>query len=905
MKIDFYLRFRTKFGESLSITGNAEELGNNELLQALPMQFLNEEFWFASIEVDPKIASGLHYQYVFTNDNGEVIKEGEKQREVSLISLNQQQVIFIDTWNAPGAFENAFYTAPFKEVFFTQKTNFKPVKPNKVTHIFKVKAPLLNSNEAICLVGNDEALRNWQTAAPVILEKQGSWWVGAIDLADTNFPVVYKYGVFDTKQGTFIRYESGDNRSLHATPNEALTIVQDGFANLPNNTWKGAGVAIPVFSLRTNNSFGVGEFADIKLLADWASNTGFKLLQLLPVNDTTATHTWQDSYPYAAISAFALHPLYINLSKVAGKKFAAALKPLSKKQKQLNSLPEVDYEAVMQFKMQMLREIYAMDEKSFLQESEYKAFFIDNAHWLKPYAAFCLLRDKYGTADFNQWKTHSVFSEADVDRLASTKNKSSKEIRFWYFVQYHLHLQLKEAVAYAHKKGLVIKGDIPIGIYRNGVDAWVAPELYHMDNQAGAPPDDFAVKGQNWGFPTYNWKRMQEDNFEWWRKRFHQMSNYFDAFRIDHILGFFRIWSIPLNAVEGILGRFVPALPIHVSEFGERSIWFDYDRYCKPYITDAVINQLFGELAETVKASYLDSNETTGRYDLKEAFADQHKIQEHFDTLDKNEENDRLRAGLFDLVTNVILFEHPDSDSQSFHFRISIANITSYQHLDDASKAKLYELYIDYFYRRQDEFWKIEALGKLPALKEATEMLICGEDLGMVPHSVPEVMQNLGILSLEIQRMPKNIQTEFFHPKDAPYLSVITPSTHDMSTLRGWWEEDRNKTQRFYNTILETQGEAPAHCDPWISRAILLQHLYAPAMWSIFQLQDLFGISEKLRRDNPVEERINQPANPKHYWRYRMHIPLEQLIKEQDFNNELKDYLKHSHRSHESILSNV
>ena len=185
---------------------------------------------------------------------------------------------------------------------------------------------------------------------------------------------------------------------------------------------------------------------------------------------------------------------------------------------------------------------------------------------------------------------------------------------------------------------------------------------------------------------------------------------------------------------------------------------------------------------------------------------------------------------------------------------------------------------------------------KLPALKDATNMLICGEDLGMVPHSVPEVMQQLGILSLEIQRMPKNPQTEFFHPKDAPYLSVITPSSHDMSTIRGWWEENREKTQRFYNQILGEHGTAPYFCEPWVNRAVILQHLYSPAMWAVFQLQDILGMNEKLRREDPSEERINNPANPNHYWNYRMHIPLEQLIKEKDFNKELKDYITNSGR---------
>jgi 4-alpha-glucanotransferase len=708
--------------------------------------------------------------------------------------------------------------------------------------------------------------------------------------------VAYKYGIYDLKKEAFVRFEEGDNRVLHYDiPADKRIVVHDGFLRVPNNTWKGSGIAIPVFSLRSANSFGVGEFADLKLLVDWARETGIKMVQILPVNDTSATYSWKDSYPYAAISAFALHPIYINLQKVGGKKHSHIIKALSKKQKQLNGLPEIDYEQVIQFKINVLKELFELDDMSFLKEKEYETFFADNKSWLIPYAAFCFLRDKYSTSDFSKWKTHSQYNKDEVERLTTNKSKQFRFIAFYYFVQYHLHLQLKEATDYAHKKGIAVKGDIPIGIYRYGCDAWTAPELYNMDMQAGAPPDDFTIKGQNWGFPTYNWKKMEEDQFDWWRQRFHQMSNYFDAFRIDHILGFFRIWSIPVSSVEGILGRFIPALPIYVHEFGERGIWFDYDRLCKPYITDAFLQSVFSEHVEFVKDHFLTANEREG-YDLKEDFDTQQKVDEYFALQDASDSNAFIRQGLFDLITNVILFEEPGSNQQRFHFRILVDSTYSFQQLNDSDRYKLKELYVDYFYRRQDEFWKKEALKKLPALKDATNMLICGEDLGMVPHSVPEVMQQLGILSLEIQRMPKNPQTEFFHPKDAPYLSVITPSSHDMSTIRGWWEENREKTQRFYNQILGEHGTAPYFCEPWVNRAVILQHLYSPAMWAVFQLQDILGMNEKLRREDPSEERINNPANPNHYWNYRMHIPLEQLIKEKDFNKELKDYITNSGR---------
>jgi 4-alpha-glucanotransferase len=462
-------------------------------------------------------------------------------------------------------------------------------------------------------------------------------------------------------------------------------------------------------------------------------------------------------------------------------------------------------------------------------------------------------------------------------------------------MQYHLHLQLKDAAEYAHKHGIILKGDIPIGVYRYGCDTWVEPELYHLEMQAGAPPDDFAVKGQNWGFPTYNWEKMAADGFEWWHKRFVQMSNYFDAFRIDHILGFFRIWSIPVHAIEGIMGRFVNSIPVHIVEFDQRGIWFNRERYCQPFINDHVLWELFGPNSEKFKPFLLPSYD--GHYNLKPEFTTQQQVEQHFSILELTEDNKNIKQGLFDLISNVILFEHPGSNGQQFHFRIAIESTTSFRHLEWNTQQQLKDLYVNYFYRRQDHFWMKDAMRKLPALKRSTNMLICGEDLGMVPGCVPDVMKQLGILSLEIQRMPKDSNHEFFHPADAPYLSVITPSTHDLSTIRGWWEEDMGKTQRFFNYQLGQWGEAPKTCEAWINKVIINQHLHSPAMWTIFQLQDFLGMSETIRRPNPHEERINVPAISRHYWKYRMHITLEQLIKEKEFNDEVKEYIITSGRS--------
>lgn len=896
MTIHFYLRYHTQMGQQINLHRIIEESGEKKS-DVILMQYLNTEFWHTEVEQASIKGTTINYHYSVTNTAGEEFSEGEHDRILEISKTTTGVLECIDTWNFEGAYENAFFTSPFRQVLLADRETKVKIKLLKdPTHIFKVKAPLLNKNEVLCITGSSATFGDWKKNAVLLLAREGNWWVAKVKIPDESFPIHYKYGIYNTKEKQAVKLEGGENRFLHGNAvHHPLTILHDGFARLPNNTWKGSGTAIPVFSLKSKNSFGVGEFADLQLLADWAKEVGLKLIQILPVNDTSATLTSADSYPYAAISAFALHPIYISLAKVAGKKNAAILKPHKRKQKELNDLSEVDYTQVMQLKLSALKEIFMLQKESYLDDPAFYEFFQQNKHWLVPYAAFSILRDRNETADSSQWKLHKIYDKAAIDKFVSPKTKHYDEIFLQYYIQYHLHLQLKEATEYAHKKGIILKGDIPIGVYRHSVETWTSPELFNMDMQAGAPPDDFAVKGQNWGFPTYNWQKMQQDGFAWWRQRFEQMSNYFDAFRVDHILGFFRIWSVPIHAVEGIMGHFVPAIPVHLVEFGERKIWFNHDRYTKPFIDDAVLNNLFGHASEHIKNEYLD-DQGNGNYQLKEVFNTQQKVQEYFDSQVVTENKTAIKIGLYDLISNVIFFKESGSEGTKFHFRIDMEKTLSYNSLDEHTRNQLKDLYINYFYRRQDEFWKKQALQKLPALKASTNMLICGEDLGMVPACVPEIMYQTGILSLEIQRMPKDPTRAFFHPNDAPYMSVITPSTHDMSTIRGWWLEDRNKTQRFFNNELGQWGEAPVNCETWINKAIILQHLYAPSMWSIFQLQDILGMSESLRKENPAEERINIPADPKHFWGYRMHIPLEQLVKEKDFNASLKSYILASGR---------
>ena len=899
MKIHFKISYYTYWGQRILVSGNIPELGNNDLSRALILNYQNPESWEGQIEITGNDALNINYRYLLFNEaTGKYDEEWGNDRNIEPDPTKTDHYFCYDTWNSASSIDNVFLSTPFQDVLFRNNHVSATEQKNttkKYTHIFRVKMPLIQKDETLCVVGDCEALGNWSTNNPVILSKTtDNHWVASVDLTKAKNEVHYKYGICDAKTKQFRYFEAGAD---HIAPihNSKKTIVQlaDGFVRIADNSWKGAGVGLPVFSIRTRNSFGVGDFVDLKLLVEWAEKVGLKLIQVLPLNDTIGTHTDADVLPYAAISAFALNPLFLNLTSIGKLEDSHPLQQVYDiKQTELNSKDLVAFLDVINYKLEYSKALYLQQKDKFLKDKDFKAFFKNNEYWLTPYAAYCVLRDRFGTSDYRQWDEFSIYDSKKIADFSKPGHAHFDDIATNYFIQYYLHVQLSDAAKYAHEHAVVLKGDIPIGVNRNSADTWVNPELFHMDMQAGAPPDMFAIKGQNWELPTYNWDMIEQTGFDWWKKRFAQMSNYFDTFRIDHILGFFRIWQIPTNQIEGIMGYLNPSVPVHINEFAEKGLWFDYNRYCKPYITDSILYDFFGDEMNWVKINCLQI-EDGWYYRLKDTCQTQLAVENLYKD---GQISERVKWGLFDLISNVLFFEVQGSNNTQFYPRFGMQSLRSYRDLDAYSKERMNEIYVDYFFKRQDSNWYQSGMEKLPALKRATNMLICGEDLGMMTDCVTSVMNNLGILSLEVQRAPKSNKIEFFHPADAPYLSVVTPSTHDMSTVRGWWEEDRAVTQRFYNSQLGHWGEAPFFCDWWICRDILLQHLYSPAMWSIFQMQDLLGISDQLRRQNPHDERINVPSNSMYSWRYRMHLNMEELLEKEEFNAELKNHISQAGR---------
>lgn len=819
MTIRFSIHFNTKWGEELLITGSSAELGNHEIANALKLTYIGNSIWVGEIKTSHLKERIISYRYFVKSADGSIYYESGNGRTIAPGSATKE-IVTHDQWQG-NTIMAPFLSAPFSEVFFAKNNApYTQIHKHNNELIIRATIPNIPGNCQILICGNTKSTGEWNVEHAAVMDKiEGLKW-------ETNFNtekqegklLSYKFVIKDNVSGEYI-WEEGENRNLTIPKIQKnnTVIIEHSATNFHSTNPKFAGLAIPVFSLRSKESHGIGDFADLKPMIDWAKKTGQSMIQLLPINDTSAHMSWQDSYPYNCISTQALHPIYLNLTAVGTLSDEKLAKTLKKEGRLLNHKVFIDYEEVWESKMSFLKAIYGEQKEDTLAEPGYYTFTKHNKEWLFPYAAFCVLRDRYKTADFRQWGEHAVFSEDLLNHLTAKTSEYYSDLYFYIFVQYHLHKQMSGVKEYAHANGVALKGDITIGISRNSVEAWQYPGLFNFNQQAGAPPDAFSPQGQNWGFPTYNWEEMEKNNYAWWKNRFTHFSNYFDAYRIDHILGFFRIWEIPTGDNSGLMGHFSPALPLTPDEINNWGI--------------AGVN-----------------------YD-----------------------------GLF--------LEDPYQEGK-FHPMIEGKQSEQYNQLPPATKEAYNKLYHHYFYERHNNLWYRNAMKKLQQLIASTNMLTCGEDLGMLNESVSRCMNNLKILSLELQQMPKKEGTNCGNPQEYPYLSVCTTSTHDCETLRMWLGRQNNE----FSDITGENGEQYFDARPDSCMNVIQENLASPSMFVILPLQDWLSINGKLRNKYADSERINNPANPQHYWRYRMHLDIEDLLEADELNQTIKEMIQKSNR---------
>lgn len=891
MIIHFQLNYLTQWGEHIAveIDGNAN--------QPVALSTEDGQHWETTVKLSDRHAGQLvTYRYSVWRGHHRVRQERGAQRHIIHAESQVEAAYFAnDNWRDLPQ-HNALFSLAFSGDF--GKGHPATASLAKSTYTLRVLCPTLRERGLkLAILGEGKALGAWQPTGAIVFEEvAANHWQLTLDAQQFAKAYDYKFVAVDSN-GKVEEWEGGNNRLL-VVPELAEGVhyfapeIELYFSNIHPRV---AGTAVPVFSLRSEGSQGVGDFGDLKKMVDWAVTTQQKALQILPINDTTITGTWVDSYPYNSISIYAFHPMYVDLREVPKLKNAAQQAQFDKEFRELNALPQVEYDRVNKLKRDYLLLSFRETGKELLKTKEFTAFLDNNAHWLRPYAAFSYLRDKYGTPDFSKWPEHSTYESTQIEKLCAPESKVWESVAYYYYIQYLLHVQLLAASDYARSKGVMFKGDIPIGISRNSVEAWIEPYYFNMNGQAGAPPDAFSANGQNWGFPTYNWEVMKQDGYRWWKRRFAKMAEYFTAYRIDHILGFFRIWEIPSNSVQGLLGQFSPALPMSPEEMGRFGLYFQKDFMTSPFICEDILYRVFGEQSEWVKQTFLEHS----HYDvwsLRPEYATQRAVEAYFNKEGKSLPNaEALKNGVFSLINNV-LFVEDHKQHGMYHPRIAAQQSLIFERLQQHEKDAFNSLYNHYFYERHNQFWYDCAMEKLPELCEAAPMLPCGEDLGMVPDCVPWVMNELQLLSLEIERMPKDPKHEFGHVEWYPERSVCTIGTHDMATFRGWWREDYSQTCRYYYDVLHLGGEVPGDAPGWVCEEVVRRHLNSPSMLAILALQDWFAMDEKLRFADVEGERINVPANPRHYWRYRMHLSIESLLQQTAFNQRVTSLVEQSGR---------
>ena len=476
MKILFHLEYQTTFGEELAV--NIEKDGKTEQHK---MGTLDGYHW--TYELTKAAKTNDHIDYFYSVMRGEEQVRTEwivEPHHLEFTAQKGSRYTVYDHWiDIP---EDAFlYSTAFTDCVAARKVSKSKETSFPKTVRLKVRAPQLRNFERLAILGAGEGLGNWEALRAIeMVEHSANEWVVSLDADKLPQTLEFKFVGLDEVDDVTPLWEEGENRkvSLPKLEKNDVVVYELSQAHFPIYPWKGAGTVIPIFSLRSEGSFGVGDFGDLKMFVDWCDKTKQRVLQVLPINDTTITHTWQDSYPYNSISIYALHPQYTDLRQLPAIKDEQQRLGFEVIRKELNALPQIDYERVNNAKMDYLRVIYQQEGSKMMKTQAFKQFFDQNKEWLVPYAAYCHYRDLYGTATFSEWPDHHTLPAKEREAMTKPSTKIYKEVAFWYFVQFNLDQQMRAAHKYARSKRVILKGDIPIGISRDGVEAWVEPKYF-------------------------------------------------------------------------------------------------------------------------------------------------------------------------------------------------------------------------------------------------------------------------------------------------------------------------------------------------------------------------------------------------------------------------------------------
>lgn len=640
----------------------------------------------------------------------------------------------------------------------------------------------------------------------------------------------------------------------------------------PHGSHRVTGILIPVAALRSRHSAGCGEFADLPALAEWCVAAGLRVIQLLPVNDTGG-----ESSPYSALSAYALHPIYLRITDLpemdrlpsrAANSITVALKQIHADH---DDNARFDYTTLLIEKTNILRTIYEECRGYILKDQTMSQFVADNP-WVREYSVFRALKERNHHRSWLEWDEHRDIDQEGVTRLWEDPDLEHAT-RFFAWLQMRLAEQFLAASKAVADAGIALKGDIPILMNEDSVDAWFNRNVFIRELRAGAPPDMFSDLGQNWGFPIYNWQYLEETDYQWWRERLRQAARYYHAYRIDHVLGFFRIWAVPAANFSGIPGFFWPQTGISREELMQAGLDEGRIRWLsEPHISGEALRQVFGEAANSLEGSILD------RIGTEDLFRFSPDIRGESDLArlgDGSSVTPEQRDWLLAMYRDRALLSMPDGTmAPAWTFR----ECSRYRQLCPPEK-EAFEHLVTAHGENSNALWAEHGRRLLSFMRESTDMLTCAEDLGVVPEAVPRVLAELDVLSLRIPRW-SHYWDQPGQPliplEEYPEASVCAPSVHDTSTMRGWWEKESGREQLWHAT--GQAGPCPSTFDPATARAVFRGLARCSSRILVFQLQDLLSLTPELIHADPDEERINIPGTSNRFnWTWRMPTRIEDL----------------------------
>ncbi|MDR1126690.1 MAG: 4-alpha-glucanotransferase [Treponema sp.] len=652
------------------------------------------------------------------------------------------------------------------------------------------------------------------------------------------------------------------------------------------------GVVVPIGALRGEKSLGVGEFPDLKEFASLAKDMGIGLIQLLPVNDTGF-----ESSPYSALSAFALHPLYVRIGDIpVAASYSKKIKEtFASEEKQ----PRFSHQRILRAKLGLLKEIYATNEESIIKSAEggELAKWIEENPWVKSYAVFRRLKEVNEQKSWKEWEPkYQQVTKEQIEAFWSDESLRADHI-FWVWIQEALDTQFAQAAQAVADAGIILEGDLPILINDDSCDVWAYPEYFHINLSAGAPPDMYSPNGQNWGFPVYNWQKLAKDDYEWWKNRLKAAGKYYKAYRIDHVLGFFRIWASAQKDLSSssLMGRFIPYKPITRKDLellgfdGGQIRWLS----CPHIPTSEVWRSLEGlkdadgnidyetirQSAEKVFTSCLQ------RINNEELWWFTDNIKGEKDIVAKN-----LHPFAQDYLIwawrNRTLQEYEKNKYSPLWF---YRDTRAYNSLSDEQKDKL-DVLIERQNVASEKAWETQGRKLLTMLKESASMLPCAEDLGEVPDCVPKTLGKLQILGLRVIRWAREWDEEgspFIPLEDYPELSVCTVAVHDSSTAREWW--DNEVEQDVFSAFLGKPALPPVY-NPGIAKIVLKKAASATSVFRVFQIQDILHLSQRYYAPDPKLERINVPGSVNEFnWTYRLPASITEIAKDEELIHAVRE----------------